>query len=447
MEVSEMSEVEWMVDRMKLYELRRSQPKLSVKDLVKELGRSESWVRKWRQRQQEAEAEGPSIFQSRSRARHSSNVRVGEEVERAIVEIRDEPPENLGRRPGPLAIVYYLGRREDLQAEGHYLPRSTSTIWKILDRHQRIWREGKGERQPELREAPMTHWQIDYKSISSVPPEEDGKQQHVVETLNCVDKGTSILVAAVPRADYNAETTVASLMDLFGQHGLPQKMSLDRDPRLVGSWTAQEFPSPLMRLLHVLGIGLVVCPPQRPEKNAFVERYHLNYERECLQRYKPDSLAKVIEVTQAYQQHYNYERPNQALTCHNQPPRAAFPTARTSAILPTIVDPDAWLLPASKQLYRRRVDRNGTIMIGNQRYYIRRALAKQQVAIRVVPHSQELHIYLDNKVVKKVAIKGLYHGQMLLEDYVTLICREAVSDARRLKTRRRYQQRRLAQHP
>ena len=432
-----MSEIEWLVDRVKLYELRRTAPELSIKELADEIGRSETWTRKWCRRLDAGDADDPTIFYSQSRARHTSNVRVGPAVEEAILSIRDEPPDNLRRTPGPLTILYFLGKEEELKEAGHYLPRSTSTIWKILKRHDRILQKPKRTHQPEVREEPMAHWQLDYKSVSTVPAGEEGKKQHVVETLNCVDKGTSILVEAVPRADYNAETTMITLVDIFRQHGLPRCLTIDRDPRLVGSWTMREFPSALMRFLYVLGVSPIVCPPQRPDRNAFVERYHLSYQEECLQREKPDTLEKVIQVTDAYKAHYNYERPNQAITCQNQPPRVAFPDVGTDAVLPTVVDPDAWLAPAAKRMYKRRIDPNGSIKIGNHRYYVRKALAKQHIAVRVLPSTQELQVYLDKQVVKVLPVKGLYHGQMLLEDYVTHICREAVSEARRLQMKRR----------
>jgi hypothetical protein len=37
----------------------------------------------------------------------------------------------------------------------------------------------------------------------------------------------------------------------------------------------------------------------------------------------------VREVTEAFLQHYNEERPHQGQTCGNVPPRVAFPTLPT----------------------------------------------------------------------------------------------------------------------
>ena len=83
---------------------------------------------------------------------------------------------------------------------------------------------------------------------------------HVVETLNMVDQGSSILLTATPREDYNAETVITTMVDAFEANGLPDVVTFDRDPRFIGAWTAKEFPSPFMRFLMCLGLRVNVCP-------------------------------------------------------------------------------------------------------------------------------------------------------------------------------------------
>src|SRR5260221_33552 len=65
--------------------------------------------------------------------------------------------------------------------------------------------------EPCERPAPMRQWQVDFKDASTVPREAEGKQQHVVEVLNTIDMGTSILVAAQVGADFTAQTTLHCL--------------------------------------------------------------------------------------------------------------------------------------------------------------------------------------------------------------------------------------------
>lgn len=432
-------ESKWIVDRARLRTLRRQHPNWKDNRLAEELGYSTSWVKKWRKRFAATAPEDEQVLFSRSRAPCRHRKLVQEEVERKILEIRDHPPAKLGRVPGPVTILYYLHRDEEMKEQGVYLPRSTSTIWSILDRNQRIHRCQRPQHQPEERPEPLTDIQIDFKSVSSVPADPDGKQQHVVETLNIVDKGTSLLLTATPREDYNAETVITAMVDAFMVNGLPDVITFDRDPRFIGSWTTRDFPSAFMRFLMCLDIRVNICPPRRPDKNAFVERYHRSYEQECLAIQRPSTLAETIQHTADYQHYYNWERPNQAISCGNLPPRVAFPSLPRRPGLPTAVDPDSWLNLIHRRHYRRRVTGNGSVQLGGHRYYISRRLRRQSVVLQVDASERRLQVLQDDQLFRYLPLKGLYNGTLLLEDYLPLIQAEAESDYRRyLRRRRRY---------
>jgi transposase len=106
--------------------------------------------------------------------------------------------------------------------------------------------------------------------VTTVPVDPDGKRQHVVETCNFVDAGTSILLEAQVRDDFRAETAFDALVQFLQRYGMPQLLTFDRDPRWVGAQSSRDFPSALRRFLLCLGIEPNVCPPQQPQKNAFV---------------------------------------------------------------------------------------------------------------------------------------------------------------------------------
>lgn len=67
------------------------------------------------------------------------------------------------------------------------------------------------------------------------------------------------------------------------RYGLPRMLTFDRDPRWVGSASGRDFPSVLSRFLLCVGVQPNVCPPQHPERNGYVERYHRSFKEECLQ--------------------------------------------------------------------------------------------------------------------------------------------------------------------
>jgi len=336
------TDAEWFADRTHLRTLLQTHPTWTITDLADARKRSVSWVKKWRKRIRVALADD-QVLHSRSRARIQPPPKLDQRVIDRIVEIRDHPPEHLQRTPGPKAILYYLERDPLLQEHGLRLPRSTRTIWQILRAHGRIATRGARRHTPLDRPAPMTSWQLDFKDVSTVPADPNGKQQHVVEVLDVVDVGSSILVDAHVRPDFTAETTLQAVVATFRTQGVPEQITVDRDPRFVGGAHGTDFPAPFVRLLHCLGIQVTICPPQRPDKNAFVERYHRTFDRECLSIVQPADLASAQGVTAMFRLHYNHERPNQAITCGNRPPCVAFPALRPRPALPAVVDPDRWV--------------------------------------------------------------------------------------------------------
>src|SRR5262245_11380636 len=198
-------ETEWRADRARLWALARARVDSTAADLAAALGRSVSWVKKWRRRLGRATWGDEAALHSRSRARHHPPAGVPPPVVERLLAIRDAPPAHLQRTPGPKAILYFLHHDPELRAAGLPLPRSTATVWRLLRCHGRIARRRPAFREPWELAEPMTSWQLDFKDVSSVRGERGdpaAKRQHVVESLDGVDCGTSLLVDAVVRDDF-----------------------------------------------------------------------------------------------------------------------------------------------------------------------------------------------------------------------------------------------------
>ncbi len=231
-------ETEWYQARACLRHLRKKHPDWTINQLAEETGYCPNWVRKWLKRLAVAAPEDATCLCSQSRARHTPPPGIAPEVVTSILAIRDDPPEGLNRTPGPVAIKYYLPRDPALQTRGYHLPSSTSTIWRILDQNGRILRPAASPHQPVSREAPLQAWQMDFKDVTTVKGEQDDKQLHLVETLDIVDSGTSILLDNPARPDFNAETALICWVATLRQYGCPRKITFDRDPRFIGTTTA-----------------------------------------------------------------------------------------------------------------------------------------------------------------------------------------------------------------
>lgn len=252
--------------RMKLHDLIEQHPNWSNYRLSDELGKSESWIRKWRNRFREAEQESFEMYQSQSCAPKTIWRETPLEVKKVVAQLRVELSEQYHRTAGPRLILHELRKREDLKDAGHYVPNSDRTITKILNELGYIYRPKKYERVPLILPAPMEEWEMDFGQIRI-------DRETIFEFFLVVDRGTSRVVYLEGcEGGYNAETTLEAFARLFTICGLPQRLRIDRDSRLVGSWTRDSYPSALIRFLRVLAVESVVCPPRRPDLKPVVER-------------------------------------------------------------------------------------------------------------------------------------------------------------------------------
>ncbi len=440
------SEAELIAKRAALRWLAQQHPEWTHQDLADALSMSRSWVSKWLRRLRQADPGDVMALHSCSRARHTPPVSIASQpaVVQRILEIRMAPPENLQRIPGPEAILYYVHRDPALQRAGVCLPRSQTTIWKILRQAGCIEKDRRRKPRPlELRQ-PGEEVQFDLKDASSVPADPEGKRQHVVEIANFVDAGTSIWLHREVRGDFDAEALLEAVAQFLREHGLPRMLTFDNDPRFVGSPSGRDFPSALVRFLLCLGVQPNVIPPHRPDLNPYVERFHRSLAQECLQIHLPRTREQVQEATESFLVHYNDQRPNQARSCGNQPPRVACPTFPSLPAVPQTVDPDRWLLQMQKQAFARTIRADGKLTINRQDYYVSRSLAGQRVTCWVNAAEKGFDIWQPGGRIKSVPMKGL-HGQVMpFEEYVALMKREARSEYQQyLRTRPRLTQGRL----
>jgi Integrase core domain len=441
-----LSEADLIAKRATLRWLAQQHPEWTHQDLADALDRSHPWVSKWLKRLRQADPDEVMALHSRSCARHSPPASIASQpaVVQRILEIRVEPPEHLQRVPGPEAILYYLHRDPALKQAGVRLPCSQTTVWKILRQAGCIEQERRRKPRPLERREPGEEVQFDLKDASSVPADPEGKRQHVVEIANFVDAGTSIWLHHQVRGDFDAETLLEAVAQFLRDHGLPRMLTFDNDPRFVGSASGRDFPSALLRFLLCLGVQPNVIPPHRPDLNAYVERFHRSLSQECLQVHLPHSREQVQEATQSFLIHYNDERPNQARSCGNQPPRVACPAFPTLPAVPQTVDPDQWLVQMHKRALARTVRAGGDLTINHQDYYVSRTLAGQRVTCWVNATEKRLEIWQPGRLIKSVPIKGLHGQRVPFQDYVTLMQHEARSEYQQyLRTHPRLAQGRL----
>jgi hypothetical protein len=218
---------------------------------------------------------------------------------------------------------------------------------------------------------------------------------------------------------------------LFLLNGLPKRLRLDRDPRFVWSWSADGFPAPLVRMLHVLGVEVVICPPRRPDKKPYVERCIRTFKHEWLDRFSLDTLADCYEALQAFPHYHNHERIHLGRACNGRTPDEAFPVLPELSQLPEVVEPASWLLAQHGRVFRRRIRSNGSIQIDKHLYYIDTKLAKRSVLVHLDAHKRCFRVSVDGKALPKILpIKDLLEEPLPIQDYLEHLQREAISIAR-----------------
>jgi transposase InsO family protein len=406
-------ESEWELDRIRLFQLRRTNPDWTLARLAQELRRSLSWVKKWLNRFREVSQPTLAMFQSHSRAPHHRPRQVVEAVRDAILSLRDELKPIYGRVVGAKTILYHLHHDALLASQNRYIPRSTRTIWQVLKNGGRIPTR-VCEPHPIQRPEPLQHWEIDFGQLSET-----------IEFLAVVDRGTSILVDTQTQPHYNAETALLAVARLLLITGLPQKLRFDNDTRFVGSWLTDGFPSALMRFLLCLGVEPDLVEPGKPYHKPFVERVVRTLKYECLWLNRPGNWLDAAAQLETFRQFYNQERANQSLACGNHPPYEAFPRLPALLRIPEKINPDVWLMHYHRRLFKRRVGKNGRISVGVHAYYIGYAHAGERVGVLLDAHQRVFNILCKGNVVQQLEILGLTGHEMPFEDYLRQMLAEA----------------------
>lgn len=410
-------------DRYILHWLSKKHPDWNSLKLAEEIGRSERWARKWLARFEDVETPDFSMFKSQSRAPKTRPRQTPEEVKDVICELRETLSEQYHRPAGPSLIRHHLLEDETLKQTDFFIPTSSRTITKVLLERGYIVTPKKHERMPLDLCEPMAEWEMDFCEIRL----QDGR----FEFFLVVDRGTSRVVYLEGCEGYQADTAMMAVTRLFLLNGLPKRLRFDRDPRFVWSWSADSFPAPLVRFLHVLGVEPVICPPRQPWKKPYVERCVRTFKHEWLDRFSLNTMADCYEALAAFPDYHNRERLHMGRACGGRTPDEAFPNLPILPQLPQTVAPNQWLDVEHGRVFRRRIRSNGTIQVDKNTYYVSHKLAKQSVLVHLDGHKRCFKVSIDGKALPKpLPIKDLPPDEMDLQDYLKGLQEEAMSIAR-----------------
>ena len=421
------TESQWTYNRMRLYKLRRKHPDWTQKQLATALGYSLSWVKKWLRRFREAVEITLEVFTSRSRAPKNPFRKVTERVRDVILYLRQSLPESYGRVVGPEPILYHLHHDDYFSDDDdESLPTSPTTIYTVL-KEAGYMPEKLRYHEPLERVPPMSEWEFDFADVKIA-------EDAYFEIAPIIDRGTSIAIA-IPfkQGNYQAHTALEMLIEVFKEHGYPPRFRFDRDPRLVGPAGMDGYPSALMRFAWCIGMEPVPCPPGRPDKKPFIERFIRTVKYEGIYVHKPANGKAFGECVDIFQGFYNHERAHQGFSCKNQPPMVAHTDLPALQTVPMRVNPDAWVDAYHGEMFKRQVSSTGAITIDNHHYQVGRQYALKTAAVHLNARDRVFQITVGPDQLPARPIKGLHERFMDFDEYAETIIEEARAEARRLR--------------
>lgn len=145
---------------------------------------------------------------------------------------------------------------------------------------------------------PNQSWSLDFMSDALV----DGRR---FRTLNIIDDYNRECLHIDVSFSIPSSRVISVLEQLISVRGKPASLRMDNGPEYVSiqfqQWAKQ-------RCIH-----LQYIQPGKPAQNAYIERFNRTYREDVLDAYLFRSLKEVVDITDHWREHYNEERPHQAL--------------------------------------------------------------------------------------------------------------------------------------
>jgi transposase InsO family protein len=358
----------------------------SVPRVAEQLGRSERWVRKWRQRYEQA---GWTGLQERSRAPQQHGRRIPNETRQLVIQARSELEAVAATGPG---LKYIGGRAVRTKLQGRLVGSapSVATIERILRTAgltQRRQPAAPEIRYPHVR--PTTSHQLG--QIDIVPHYLTGGQK--VACFNGLD-----VVSRYPTgqayAQARAQDAVAFCIHFWQTVGIPTYTQVDNQDCFSGGHTHPYVLGQVVRLALTVGTELIFSPVYHPESNGYVERFHQEYDRHVWQ----DTYLADLPAVQASAEHFfvAYRQSRHHVALAERSPNEVHMQTPPHRLSLTFQMPNGRLpLRAGRVHFIRRLQPDGTISVLNVNWPVPQVDPLQGVwaTLELTPTGATLAVY------------------------------------------------------
>jgi putative transposase len=334
------------------------------------LGRSESWVYKWRARYEQG---GWAALHDQSRAPKEPARRIPDSIKCRIREVRSEL-EAEAHLPGKLNYIGAQAIRGRLQQEKVNPLPSISSIEREL--------RAAGMVRPH---APAELPQVVYPRLRSTQPHELVQVDIVPHYLpggQCVSCFNGLdVVSRYPTgqafAHKRSGDAMQFLLQVWRELGVPTYTQLDNESCFSGGFTHPYVLGRVLRLGLWVGTQLVYSPFYHPESNGYVERFHQDYNQHVWDKCFLPDLPAVQQQSPAFFAAYRQSRHHSALngdtptTLHQAQPHRRLPD--------DVQLPPTLPLTVGKVHFIRRVDDAYAIRVLNVDWPVPHTLPDQGV--------------------------------------------------------------------
>jgi len=267
---------------------------------------------------------------------------------------------------------------------------SEKTIDRILKRNGLITEEESQKHRGWIRfehEYPNDLWQMDFKGHFAT---EDAR----CYPLTILDDHSRFCITIKSCGDQLTDTVRSHLIDVFREHGLPKRMTMDNGS--PWGYSGKQEHTTLTAWLIQLGIYVSHSRPGHPQTQGKLERFHRTLKLELLSRFKFINLIEAQEGFDWWRDIYNTQRPHAAI--ENRRPMDRYKTSER-------VYPEKMpLIEYDENFIVRKVQYGGLIHLNGAVYRVGDAFHGQPVGIKNGEDGL-LDIYFGHQRINKIDLR------------------------------------------
>lgn len=358
-----------------------------VEQVAEELGKSRSWVYKWRARFQAAN--DWLDLQDHSRAPQHCPGRLSGATRQAVCRIRSQ----LEAEAGQQEKLVYVGSQiiqSRLEQEGYQPLPSLASIERILSAQGMTKPRHSPSQQEDHYPHLHPHQPLDLIQVDIVPNFLQGIRW--IACYNAVD-----VVSHYPTGEqFFQKSSLHSaqfLIRVWQQLGLPKYIQMDNEGCFSGGFTHPRVLGKVLRLCLYVGIELVFSPLRHPQSNGWVERFHQDYNNNTWKKTTFTGLLDIQLTSQHFFDRYRHSQHIEEL--EGRCPEEVHFAQPVFRLPENFALPDPIPLTTGRVHFMRKVSPQQTIELLNSDWDASSAEAGQcvWVTLEFAPKGARLRIY------------------------------------------------------